>query len=791
MSSGIVKPVPIEQELRDSYLDYAMSVIVSRALPDVRDGLKPVQRRILYTMHQLGLRPNAPYKKSARVVGEVLGKYHPHGDAPVYEALVRLAQDFTMRYPLVDGQGNFGSIDNDPPAAMRYTEVRLTPISLEMLADLDRGTVDFAPNFDATASEPVVLPSKLPNLLINGSTGIAVGMSTNIPPHNLSEVCDAICLLIDDPDASLDRIMACLKGPDFPTGGVILGTEGIRTAYETGQGRLILQAVAHVESVRARQRILITQLPYQTNKAALVEKIAQLSKDRKIEGIAEVRDESDRHGIRIVIELKREADPQIVLNQLYKMTSLRSSFYINLLALVDGEPRSLNIKDLLRLHIDFRYKVIIKRTEFDLAQARERAHILEGFKIALDNLDEVLFIIRHSDSAEAARNRLEERFGLSEAQSRALLEMPLRRLAALERRRILEEYEEVKRNISYYEDLLAHPEKIYQLIKEEALEIKRKYGDPRRTQIGQEVADFKEEELIPEQPILVAISERYIKRLSPESFRQGRGLAVQAELLVPANTHDNLIFVTDTGRIFRVMGYSLPAESARTARGTPIVNYFPLGSDEKVVCILPLGRDFRGSFLVMVTARGKIKKLPVAELGTMRRQGLKLIDLDREDRIAAAIFARESDNLLVVTAKGKGIKLALSRLRSRKRKSGGVGGVILERGDRVVSVDIARPGGFLLAVTEQGYGKLTPEENFPVQSPRGKGRRVAGVSTTTGPIACARVVTQGQRVLVLTSGGSTLYLKVSDIPIREREARGKILFNLKQGDKVLSITPLE
>ncbi|MFC1968840.1 DNA gyrase subunit A, partial [Chloroflexota bacterium] len=585
METGLIKPIDIEDEMRGSYLDYAMSVIVSRALPDVRDGLKPVHRRILYAMDGLGLHYTGPHKKSARIVGEVLGKYHPHGDASVYDAMVRMAQDFSMRYVLVDGQGNFGSVDNDPPAAMRYTEARMAKITEEIMSDIDKDTVAFVPNFDDSLKEPTVLPSRLPNMLVNGSSGIAVGMSTNIPPHNLGEVCDALAYLVDNPEATIDDLTRFIKGPDFPTAGVILGQEGIRDAYATGHGKVVVRAKAVVgESPRSeRHQILITELPYQVNKAALVERIAKLAREKKIEGIDELRDESDRHGMRIVIELKRGSQPQQVLNNLYKQTALQSAFFVNMLALVEGQPKVLSLKEALQHHISFRHEVITRRSQFDLRRAKERAHILEGLKIALDNLDKVIAVIRGSESADSARTNLMQNFNLSQVQAQAILDMQLRRLAALERQKIDEDYAEVLKTIAYLEDLLANPRKILFLIKEEVGELKAKYGDPRRTQVSEEQAvEFRLEDLVPHEEVVVTLSNRgYLKRVPSQAYRQqhrggrgARGMAMQeidgvCHILL-ADTHDDMLFFTDRGRVFHLKCYEIPQDISRSGKGMPL-----------------------------------------------------------------------------------------------------------------------------------------------------------------------------------------------------------------------------
>ncbi|MFC1967757.1 DNA gyrase subunit A, partial [Chloroflexota bacterium] len=601
MVLGTVKPVNIEDEMKKSYLDYAMSVIVSRALPDVRDGLKPVHRRILYAMNDMGLRSNSSHKKSARIVGDVMGKYHPHGDSAIYDTMVRMAQDFSMRYPLVDGQGNFGSMDNDPAAAMRYTEARLAKIADEMLVDIEKDTVDFMPNFDDSLQEPTVLPTRIPNLLLNGSSGIAVGMATNIPPHNLTEVCDAITYLIDNPEATIDELTQFVKGPDFPTAGIILGRDGIKNAYATGHGKVVIRAKAHVATISGsgRSQIVVTELPYQTNKASLMENIAELVKTKKVEGISELRDESDRQGMRIVIELKREAQPQALLNNLYKHTAMQSSFFVNMLALVDGQPRVISLKEALQNFTKFRHKVITRRSKFELKEARGRAHILEGLKIALDNIDKIIATIRQSDTAEVARKELMANFGLSQIQAQAILDMQLRRLANLERQKIIDEYTEVLKRIAYLEDLLSNAKKIYFLIKEEIDEVKAKYGDERRTTIyDQGALDFSEEDLIPHQRVVVTLSDRgFIKRLPSRTFtpqhRGGRGIigivtreTDAVRLLTVADTHDDLYFFTNKGKVYYSKCYEIPGDATRTAKGTAVINLFSIAEGERVTAMV-------------------------------------------------------------------------------------------------------------------------------------------------------------------------------------------------------------
>jgi DNA gyrase subunit A len=738
MVLGKIKAVNIEEEVKSSYLDYAMSVIVSRALPDVRDGLKPVHRRILYAMQGLGLSHTSPHRKSARVVGEVLGKYHPHGDTSVYDAMVRMAQDFSMRYVLIDGQGNFGSVDNDPPAAMRYTEVRLASISQEMLVDIEKDTVDFMPNFDSSLKEPTVLPARLPNLLVSGSSGIAVGMATNIPPHNLGEVCDAIVHLVDNPEATVSDLNQFVKGPDFPTAGIILGREGIKSAYATGHGKVVVQAKAHVVDAEeiGRRQIVVTELPYQTNKAALIERIAELVKDKKIRGISDIRDESDRQGMRICIELRKDAQPRPVLNNLYKYTAMQSAFFINMLALVDGQPRVISLKEALQHYIDFRSQVITRRSRFELKEAKARAHILEGLKIALDQIDKVISTIRKSETAEAARQNLMADFSLSQVQAQAILDMPLRRLANLERRKILDEYAEVIKNIAYLESLLASPKRILGLVKDEVAELKSKYADPRRTEIQEQgVIEFSEEDLIPHQSMVVTLSRRgFVKRVPAQSYRVqhrgGKGIIGMVtreqdavRLLVVADTHDRLYFFTNRGRVFCLKCYEIPADISRTGKGTAVVNLFPVAEQERVTAMVAV-RDFkRGEYLVMATCGGEVKKTAVQSFLQVRSSGLIAMDLEEGDELCAASLAGDRDDMVLVTRKGQSIRFLVSELRASLRTSGGVRGIRLAPDDRVVSMGVSNPDNFLLVVTTNGYGKLTTVDAYPRQHRAGSGVR--------------------------------------------------------------------
>jgi len=813
MVQELRQPVPrnIEEEMRSSYLDYAMSVIVSRALPDVRDGLKPVHRRILYAMNDMNLRPSGPHRKSARIVGEVLGKYHPHGDASVYDAMVRMAQDFSMRYPLVDGQGNFGSVDNDPPAAMRYTEARLAKIAEEMLVDIEKDTVDFMPNFDDSLKEPRVLPTKLPNLLLNGSAGIAVGMATNIPPHNLGEVCDAIAFLIDNPKASIEELTQFVRGPDFPTAGIIQGREGIRNAYATGHGKLVVRAKAHVTSASAggRSQIIVNELPYQTNKAALVETIAELVRNKRIEGIADLRDESDRQGMRIVIEVKKEAQPQKVLNNLYKHTAMQSSFFVNMLALVDGQPRVISLREALQAFVDFRHQVITRRSRYDLKQARARAHILEGLRIALDNIDAVIKTIRESDTAETARKNLMSRFGLSQLQAQAILEMQLRRLANLERQKIADEYAELVRTIAYLEDLLANPRRILMLIKEEVDQLKSQYGDERRTAIVEQGAlEFTEEDLIPHERVAVTLSSRgFIKRIPSRNYtpqhRGGKGIIGQVTreedavmLLVVADTHDDLFFFTDRGKVFYLKAHEIPAGS-RTAKGLAVINLLSITDGERVTSMAATTGLPADAYMVMATHLGEIKKTSLDKFAQVRSSGLIAFDLEPGDELVSVCLAHDDEDVIIVTGQGQSIRFNVGTLRAASRTSGGVRGVRLAKGDRVVSIDTVVKDANLLVVSEGGYGKLTPLDDYPQQHRGGSGVRTFKIVGKTGDVVAARVVKHTEEVMLISAEGMVTRTPVKEkdprqgITTQGRSTQGVRVMSLDEGDRLVAITAFE
>jgi DNA gyrase subunit A len=801
MEAAIVKPVDIEEQMKSSYLDYAMSVIVSRALPDVRDGLKPVQRRVLYAMDGLGLRYNSSYKKSARIVGEVMGKYHPHGDAPVYEAMVRMAQDFSLRYPLVDGQGNFGSVDNDPPAAMRYTEARFSKIAEEMLADIEKNTVDFAPNFDDSLQEPSVLPARLPNLLVNGSSGIAVGMTTNIPPHNLGEICDAVVYLVDNPEAAVEDLLRLVKGPDFPTGGIIRGKEGIQSAYTTGQGKIVLRAKAkEVTNKAGKRQIVITELPYQVNKAALVEKIAELTKVKRISGIAEVRDESDREGLRVVIDLKREAQTQQVLNNLYKYTSMQSAFHINMVALVNGEPRVINLKEALTSYIDFRFQVITRRSQFELGKAKDRAHILEGFRVALNNLEQVIKIIRQSQTVESARANLMEAFTLSQIQAQAILDMPLRRLAKLEQDKITEEYAAVIKNISYLEDLLANPRKVLSLVAQDADELKSSYGDARRTVVkAEEIEEFRTEDLVPHETMVVTLTSKgFIKRISAGAYRLqhrgGKGIIgmvtrggdTVTHILV-ADTHDNLLFFTSAGKVYCLKCYEVPEDSSRTAKGIALVNLLPIDLEDEVTVVLGLTSFPSNRFLLMGTRGGVIKKTSLGAFASIRRNGIIAMGLRNKDELTSAAVVADEDEVILVSRNGKAIRFPVKGLRTASRTSGGVRGIRLVD-DYLVGMGIVLPDIYVLTVTEKGFGKLTPVKNYPLHNRGTKGVRTYRVNPLTGNLALAKLVSQQGSLVMLSTTGNVVNIPMQQVPVQSRNGRGAKLMGLDEDDGVASAT---
>ncbi|MBI4340536.1 MAG: DNA gyrase subunit A, partial [Chloroflexi bacterium] len=742
-----------------------------------------------------------PYKKSARVVGEVLGKYHPHGDSSVYDAMVRLAQDFSMRYPLIDGQGNFGSVDNDPPAAMRYTEARLSPVAMEMLADIDRETVDFAPNFDGSLMEPTVLPARLPNLLVNGAAGIAVGMTTSIPPHNLREVCEAIVYLIGHQDAGLDDLMGCIQGPDFPTAALILGQEGIRRAYETGQGRVIVRAKMEVEEVRGgRFRLAVTELPYQVNKAALVEKIATLAKERKIDGITDVRDESDRHGMRVVIELRRDAQVQVIQNNLYKHTALQGAFYINMLALVHGQPQTLPLKAILQHYIDFRVEVIRRRTQYDIRKAEARVHILEGLRVAINNLDAIIQLIRSSPDTEAAHQALMQRFSLDEVQAQAILELQLRRLAALERQKIEDEYQELVGLIAEWQALLADPARVLAVVAEETLALKEKFGDDRRTTIIlEEMEESSLEERIPHQELVLTLSQRgYVKCIPAATYRRqhrgGKGVRGQTTReddslmeLVVADTHDTIYFFTNRGRVYSQKVYRLPADTSRTTRGTHLVQYLNLKEDERVQTILDVSAPNMDQNLVLVTRLGEVKRMKLVEIANLRSNGLNAMDLEPGDELVAVRIAQDNDEVIMVSREGSSIRFRVNEVPSRSRAAGGVRGMRMREDDRVVAMDVVAPGMQLLVISELGYGKPTSLSSYRRQGRGGIGLLTFRIAPKSGPVATAKIVSETDDLVIISEKGQVTRTSLSEIrQLGRTNTRVRIL---SQGDhdKVVAI----
>jgi DNA gyrase subunit A len=806
MEIGTVRQVDINEQMRGAYLDYAMSVIVARALPDARDGLKPVHRRILYAMHDMGLRSNSPYRKSARIVGEVLGKYHPHGDQAVYDAMARMAQDFSMRYTLVDGQGNFGSIDGDTPAAMRYTEARLGRMAEELLVDIAKDTVDFVDNFDGSLQEPAVLPARLPNLLLNGASGIAVGMATNIPPHNLGEVADALSFVVDNYDRfdeiTIEDLMEHIPGPDFPTGGMIIGAEGIRQAYSTGRGRIVMRALAHIEeSTGNRFRIVITEIPYQVNKASLIERIAALAREGRLDDISDLRDESDRRGMSIVVELKRGSQPKKVLNQLFKYTALQSTFGVQLLALVEGEPRLLPLKRALQIFIEHRREVLTRRTNFELEKARARAHILDGYLIALANIDEVIKTIRESPDAEVAKERLMGRFKLSDLQAQAILDMQLRRLAALEREKIEQEHKEVKERIEYLEDLLAQPKKILALIKDDLKEIVEHYGDPRRTKIAPDASEeFSDEDLVPDEAVLISITERgYVKRVVATTYRRqhrgGRGVTGhqmrgedEVMMLFPARSLDTILFFSDRGKVYSEKAYQIP-DALRTSRGIPIVNVLALGPDETITATVVVPDFGAADFCIMATRNGKIKRVPLSAFSSVRPSGLIAINLADDDFLGWVRLTSGNDEIIIVTEKGYALRYHEKNVRSMGRQAQGVKAINLRSGDYVTSMAVVDPDKDLLVVTQNGFGKRT---NLKEYSP--KGRATGGVLTldkkrlkTTGLIASAQVVDDEDDLTIISSGGIVLRTKVKPIRKAGRATMGVRMMDLKVGETVASV----
>ncbi|MCH4006609.1 MAG: DNA gyrase subunit A [Eubacterium sp.] len=786
--------------MKNSYIDYAMSVIVGRALPDVRDGMKPVHRRILYGMSQLGVTPDKPYKKSARIVGEVMGKYHPHGDSSIYDAMVRMAQDFSMRYPLVDGHGNFGSIDGDSAAAQRYTEARMSHFSLQMLRDIDKDTVDFVPNFDGEEKEPVVLPSRYPNLLVNGSNGIAVGMATNIPPHNLGDTIDATVYLIDHPDASVDDLIPIIKGPDFPTGARILGKSGIREAYRTGQGKIKVRACCEIqETSRGRSQIVVTEIPYMVNKARLIERIAELVKDKSIDGISEIRDESNREGMRIVIELKRDANPQITLNKLYKHTALQQNFSAIMIALVDGQPQLLNLREILHEYLKFQKEVVTRRTLFDLKKAEARAHILEGLRIAIDNIDEIIRIIR--SAYNDAKERLMERFGLDDIQAQAILDMRLARLQGLEREKIEKEYQELQQKIAYYNSLLADDHKLMGVIKDELLEIKDKYGDERRTKIERDVDDIDEEDLIEDETVAVTLTHLgYIKRVPADTYkpqkRGGKGITGLTTRkndfvkdLIMTSTHDWLMFFTNTGKAYKMKAYQVP-EASRTARGTPAINFLNLMQRERITAVIPV-KNFEAEdrYLIAVTKKGVIKKTALNLFDTHRQNGIIAISLKDGDQLIDIKVSSGNNDVILVTREGKSIRFNEEDVRPMGRNARGVRGINLEGDDEVVSMDLVGRGKKLLVVTENGYGKRTAVSDYKRQTRGGKGMLTYDKSRfdKTGYLIGAICVDDEDEVMLINSDGVVIRIKATDVSILSRATQGVKIMKVDDNSKIVAM----
>ena len=802
-SPGSRIPVSIEDEMRQSYMDYAMSVIIGRALPDARDGLKPVHRRALFAMHDLSNDWNRPYKKSARIVGDVIGKYHPHGDTAVYDTIVRMAQDFSLRYPLVDGQGNFGSVDGDSPAAMRYTEVRMARIASELLADIDRETVDFVPNYDDTIEEPVVLPSRVPNLLVNGSSGIAVGMATNIPPHNLGEIVDGLVALVDNPEMSVEALMAHIPGPDFPTAGFIHGTAAIREAYETGRGVLQMRARTEIEEddKSGKSRIVVTELPYQVNKAKLIERIAELVNEKKIEGISDLRDESDRHGMRMVVDLRRDAVPEVVLNRLYKLTALQESFGINLLAIVDNRPKLLNLKEALSVFLGHRKEVVTRRTRYDLRKAEERLHILEGLKIALDHLDEVIKLIRAAKDPATAKHGLVERFSLSERQAQAILDMRLQRLTNLERDKILAEHEEVTKLIARYNQILADPREVEKIIVGELGEIKKLYGDARRTEIIERENEILAEDLIVEEDMVVTVShEGYIKRNPLSEYRAqkrgGRGKigattkdADFIEQVFVASTHAYLLFFTTSGKLFWRKVHELP-KAGRAARGKAIVNLLALGADEKVSAYLTVREFEDDKNVIFATRLGTVKKTALKEYSNPRSSGIIAIKIKENDSVVGVRLTDGNQEIILSTRDGKAIRFRESEARLMGRAAAGVRGIQLDAGDEVVAVDVVDPKAMLLTVAEKGYGKRTEMDEYRTTGRGGKGILTLRVTDRVGRVAGVRMVQEDHHIMLITDAGKVIRTPAKDISVIGRNTQGVRLIDLVEGEKVVGVARL-
>ncbi|MCI6616585.1 DNA gyrase subunit A [Ruminococcus sp.] len=798
LNNAKIIDVDLQNEMRKSFLDYSMSVIVARALPDVRDGLKPVHRRILYTMYERGLEPSKPYHKCADTVGSVLGAYHPHGDASVYDAMVRLAQDFSMRYMLVDGHGNFGSVDGDPPAAYRYTEARMSKISMDMLTDIDKDTVDFIPNYDDRLKEPVVLPSRFPNLLVNGSSGIAVGMATNIPPHNLGETIDAVCMLIDNPDAEVADLMECIPGPDFPTGGIIMGRSGIRAAYATGKGKITVRAKTEiVEGKNGRFKIVVTELPYQVNKARLIEHIADLVKDKKIEGISNIEDHSDRQGMHIEIDIKRDASPQIVLNQLFSFTQMQVTFGAIMLAIVDGEPKILSLKEMLKCYIDFQEDVIRRRTEFDLKKAQDRAHILEGLKIALDFIDEVIAIIRHSKDLPTARTALMERFGLDEVQAQAIVQMRLGQLTNMEQAKIEDEIAALHAKIKEFMEILASETRKLEIVKEELLAIRNKYADPRRTEICAISGEVDIEDLIPQEECVLTLTQfGYVKRLSVDTYkiqrRGGRGVSgmsrreedVATEMFI-INSHDYVLFFTDKGRVYRLKCYEVP-EGSRQSKGINIANLLPISPDEKVTSMIRVPEFDEDKYLIMVTRQGIIKRIALNAYNTARKGGLIALELNEGDELAWVRMTDGNQQVIVATKKGVAIRFNETDVREMGRQARGVKALKLKEGDCVVGMSVVREGGLVLTVSETGYGRLSSPDDYRVQSRGGKGLTNYHVEKY-GDVAAIKVVDLDDDIIIISQEGIIIRIAAESIRVCSRPSKGVTVMKVNGDDKVVTI----
>ncbi|MGR3916297.1 DNA gyrase subunit A [Pediococcus acidilactici] len=807
--SGRITDVDLSNQMRTSFLDYAMSVIVARALPDVRDGLKPVHRRILYGMNELGVTPEKPYKKSARIVGDVMGKYHPHGDSAIYESMVRMAQDFSYRYMLVDGHGNFGSVDGDGAAAMRYTEARMSKITLEMLRDINKNTVDFQENYDGTEREPSVLPSRFPNLLVNGATGIAVGMTTNIPPHNLSEVIAAIHILMNNEDATTADLMEALPGPDFPTGGIVMGKSGIRKAYETGRGTIILRAKVDIETEKnGRERIVATELPYMVNKAKLIERIAELARDKRIEGITDVNDESDRDGLRVVIDVRRDVSASVVLNNLYKMTLMQTTFGFNMLAIVNGAPKVLSLKQILQYYLQHQEEVVRRRTEFDLKKAEARAHILEGLRIALDHIDEIIAIIRGSQTAEVAKDQLMNNYSLSSKQAQAILDMRLVRLTGLEREKVEDEYRKVMAAIADYRDILAHTERIHEIIYNELLEIQEKFGDERRTElmVG-EVLSLEDEDLIEEEDVMVTLTHNgYIKRMPTSEFktqnRGGRGIQGMGvheddfiEHLVSTSTHDVLLFFTNAGKVYRMKGYEIP-EYSRTAKGIPVINLLGIDSGESIQAVINIGRgngdeDNEHRYLFFTTLQGVAKRTPVAEFMNIRSNGLKAINLKDGDEVINVVITDGHQNIIIGTHNGYAISFKEGEVRSMGRSATGVRGIRLRENDYVVGSAVLAPESKVLVITEKGYGKQTPAEEYPIKGRGGKGIKTANITEKNGPLAGLVTVEGNEDVMLITDRGVMIRFNVDNVSTTGRSTLGVHVIKTDENSKVATMAIVE